>query len=65
MTKRIYPKDANGNTIFPRKLRRIEWYRGLWYYSYTVGGFEGYRKLFTREKTACATLATWKWTDIR
>lgn len=65
MTRRTYPTDSHGNTIFPRTLRRIEWHRGLWIYRYTVGGFEGYRKLFSRAKTAGITLATWKWSNYR
>lgn len=65
MTKRIYPKDARGNTVFPRALRRIEWYRGPWVRRYTVGGSDGYQHVFTGRRTACATLATWKWTDVR
>jgi hypothetical protein len=59
--RRAYPKDERGNTVFPRKLRRIEWYRGPWIYRYAAGGFEGYRHLFTGRRTVGATLAAWKW----
>ena len=59
--RRVYPVDQRGNTLYPRKLRRVEWYRGPWLYRYQVGGFEGYRNLVTGRRTVGATLAYWKW----
>jgi hypothetical protein len=41
-----------------RRLRRFCWWdRALWWYSYTVGGFEGYRTAGAR-RLACATMET-------
>lgn len=65
MKRRTYPTDAHGNTIYPRKLRRLEWHRGPWLYRYRVGGFEGYRHLLTGQRTPGATLAYWKWSNHR
>jgi hypothetical protein len=40
------------------RLRRFHWWDGsLWWYTYTVGGYEGYRTLGGR-KLACATMET-------
>ena len=40
------------------KLRRFHWWDGsLWWRTYTVGGFDGYRTLLGR-RLACATMVT-------
>ena len=40
------------------KLRRFHWWdRSLWWRTYTVGGFDGYRTLLSR-RLPCGTMVT-------